>query len=281
MNELTTFANPQVLEFYKALPFNYFGSVEKQAESLASQNAVLSQPVLDQLLKKGGMRCLDVGCGAGWLANSIAYYYKLSTTGIDFNPVVVQRAREVAHFLKLNTTFSVEDLFLYKPQHTFDVACSMGVLHHTDNCHKAVQHICRNIISDKGYVYIGLYHYYGRKSFLEHFTRLKEQGYSEEQLYQRFKELRSGLTDETHTRSWFRDQAIHPHETQHTLEEMVEILKREDMTLISTSINRFEQFNSLEKLFELEKMYEDLGRSRLKENKYFPGFFTFLARKNI
>lgn len=33
---------------------------------------------------------LEIGCGAGWLSNSIAYYYGLDVTGIDFNPKAIE-----------------------------------------------------------------------------------------------------------------------------------------------------------------------------------------------
>jgi hypothetical protein len=72
---------------------------------------------------------------------------------------------------------------------------------------------------------------------------------------------------------------LHPHETQHTLAEMVEVLHANRMELVSTSINRFQRINRLEDLFEAEKSLAQRGEEALAEKRYFPGFFTFLARR--
>ena len=95
MTSTKTFANPSVLEFYKELPFNYSESVEQQAESVRVRDSVLAYPVLADLLKPK-TNVVEVGCGAGWLSNSIAYHYGSNVTAIDFNPVAVERAQAVA-----------------------------------------------------------------------------------------------------------------------------------------------------------------------------------------
>ena len=73
--------------------------------------------------------------------------------------------------------------------------------------------------------------------------------------------------DKVHLFSWFRDQVLHPHETQHTMEEVNEILKDNNMKVVWSSIEGD------------EKLYEDVARKKLLNNEYWPGFFTFLARK--
>ena len=116
---LKSYANAQVLEFYKTLPFNYYSSVEKHGSIIRKRNPVKTYSVLPPLLKRG-TRVIDVGCGTGWLANCIAYYYPCQVTGIDFNPVAINRAREAASYLKVGTEFWVGDLFLYQPREPFD-----------------------------------------------------------------------------------------------------------------------------------------------------------------
>jgi len=276
--ETQSFANPEVLEFYKSLPFNYQDSVENQVKAIRSRDSVSAYPVLPPLLKKG-VSVLEVGCGTGWLSNAISFYYKSSVLGLDFNPVAIARAREVAQAMKLKASFEVADLFVYQPNTIFDVVVSLGVLHHTDNCQAAVRRICLDFVRPGGHVMIGLYHQYGRQPFLAHFQEMKESGATEKEMLARYRELHP-LKDETHLMSWFRDQVLHPHETQHTLAEMLPILKETGMELVSTSINRFQPIDSVEKLLEEEITYRDIGRERLQENKYFPGFFVFLARKS-
>lgn len=272
-----TFANPTVLEFYKELPFNYQDSVENQVKTIRGRNSVSAYPILPPLLGKS-VSVLEVGCGTGWFSNNISFYYKSSVTGIDFNPVAIARATEVARSLKLTTKFEVADLFVYQPQTPFDVVVSLGVLHHTDNCQAAVRRLCTNCVRPGGHVMIGLYHLYGREPFLNHFQEMKDSGATEPEMLARYREIHP-LKDETHLMSWFRDQVLHPHETQHTLAEMLPILQETGMELVSTSINRFQAIDSVEKLLEEEITYREVAVERLQSNKYFPGFFIFLARK--
>jgi 2-polyprenyl-3-methyl-5-hydroxy-6-metoxy-1,4-benzoquinol methylase len=276
--ETQTFANFEVLEFYKSLPFNYQDSVENQVKTIRSRDSVSAYPVLPPLLKKS-VSVLEVGCGTGWLSNAISFYYKSSVLGLDFNPVAIARARKVAQAMKLKASFEVADLFVYQPNTLFDVVVSLGVLHHTDNCQAAVRRICLDFVRPGGHVMIGLYHQYGRQPFLDHFQEMKERGATEKEMLAQYRELHP-LKDETHLMSWFRDQVLHPHETQHTLAEMLPILQETGMQLVSTSINRFQPINSVEELLEEEITYRDIAVQRLQENKYFPGFFVFLAQKN-
>ncbi len=279
--EKQTYANSEVLEFYKELPFNYKLSVKEHVNAIRKQDAVAAYPALAFLLEPG-VSVLEVGCGAGWLSNNMAYHYSTSVDGIDFNPVVIERARKVAEAMKLKTSFHVADLFLYEPETQYDIVVSLGVLHHTNNCQAAIQRLCKDFVRPGGYVMIGLYHVYGRQPFLDHFDEMKAVGATEEEMLTRYRELHSILNDEVHLASWFRDQVLHPHETQHTLKEIAPILKELGMELISTSINQFDPIESLEKLFDEEKKYHDLAVQRLQQNQYFPGFFVFLAqRKDI
>jgi len=273
-----TYANPTVLEFYRSLPFNYRDSVEEQVKAIRSTNAIATYPVLPPLLGSG-VSVLEVGCGTGWLSNSMNFYYQARVLGIDFNPVAIARAQKVAREMKLKTNFQVEDLFLYQPKMPFEVVVSLGVLHHTNNCAAAVQRLCEHFVAPGGHIMVGLYHKYGRQPFLDSFQEMKERGATEAEMLARYRSLHSQLKDETHLFSWFRDQVLHPHETQHTVAEMLPILKESGMELVSTSLNRFQPIQSVDQLIAEESQYEDIARQRLKENKYFPGFFVFLARK--
>lgn len=53
-----------------------------------------------------------------------------------------------------------------------------------------------------------------------------------------------------------------------------------ELELVTTSINRFQPISDRELLFDLELGYEETSRRALfEENRYFPGFFTALARR--
>ena len=177
----------------------------------------------------------------------------------------------------MNSEFYTSDLFTFNEKKNFDIIVSLGVLHHTNNCHEAIKNLFR--FSKKGsYIFLGLYHKYGREPFLNHFKNLKNQ--NQEYKFQVYKELHQNISDEKKLLSWFRDQVLHPHETQHTLKEVSAIFKNNNFEIISTSINKFEKFNYLEDLFELEKSYEKISYEKLEKKEYFPGFFIVVARDN-
>ena len=260
-----TFANNDVLAFYKALPFNYRDNVEEHAESIIKKSN--PYPQLDTILKRK-VKVLDVGCGAGWFSNSIAFHKKCLVDGIDYNPIAIERAKSIAEYMYLdNVTFNVVDIFKYESEQSYDLAVSLGVLHHTNDCKEGVRRVC-SFVKSNGHICIGLYHKYGRKPFLEEFENMKSNGSSEEEMYIRYCELDSRFTDETHSRSWFRDQVLHPHETTHTMKEMTELLNEFNMEVIYTTVENEEE------------TYYDLGKKYLKDNMYYPGFFMFIARKN-
>lgn len=273
-----TFANPTVLEFYKELPFNYQETAAEQARAIRERNSLEAYPLLAPYLRRQ-TRVLEVGSGTGWFSNSIAYYQHSSVIGIDFNPVAVERARAVAKALGLATEFRVEDLFLYEPEKRFDMVVSLGVLHHTNDCHAGMRRVFDRYLAPGGHAFIGLYHEYGRRPFLDHFASMKAAGASEEAMFLRYRRMNPHLQDDVQARSWFRDQVLHPHETQHTLAEVLEVMKTSGMEMIATSINRFEAIRSVKDLLEQERGYREIGLQRLQEDRYFPGFFLVLSKK--
>ena len=104
-----------------------------------------------------------------------------------------------------------------------------------------------------------------------------------------YSKIHTNLKDKIHLESWFRDQVLHPHETLHTMEEIMPILDSEKMILTSTSVNKFENINynknkgydksQLLEIFKKEKEMKDISEKALLEKKYYPGFFTFFAER--
>ena len=277
--------NNEVLEFYKTLPFNYYGTIEQQVESLLKLKPIEEiYPPLKGLISTCE-NLLDIGCGPGWLTNSIAQHYKKEILGLDFNPHAIERAQAVAKKLNLKSKFLCEDLFKFsanrrQKKEGFDLIISLGVLHHTDDCIGAIKAICENLLKKDGFLFIGLYHEPGRKPFLKYFEDLMGNGLNHEELLLKYKELQP-LKDETHLRSWFRDQVLHPHETLHTIEEIVQLLPELGCKLVSTSINKFADIKDLQGLVSEEKTMRQISEQRIAEKKYFPGFFVFLLQKEM
>jgi len=273
-----SFANQEVLNFYRELPFNVFQNEGEHRRFIKSGISLRSHPVLAELISEE-TRVLEVGCGMGRFSAQLADQYDALVTAIDFNPDVIAYAIRSAELLKLRVDYQTSDLFVFEPSERFDVCISLGVLHHTNDCLAAIAHCLNRFLKQGGHFYVGLYHLYGRKPFLVHFKELIKNGAKEEDLFKEYARLDNGKTDPTYLRSWFRDQVLHPHETQHTLKEITEVCAKSGARLVKTSINQFEDFETEAELFEREVEYEQVSRRWLAEGKYFPGFFTALYRK--
>ena len=143
-----------VRTFYEALPFNYHGGVESSAEAVEANPVAAVYPDLHTLLASGRVRrALELGCGAGWLTNTLAMHYGVRMTAIDFTAPALARARDVARRLGVtgSTEFIEADLFTYQSPTPFDLVVSMGVLHHTGDARGGVLHAA-SLVAPGGHV---------------------------------------------------------------------------------------------------------------------------------
>ena len=157
----------------------------------------------------------------------------------------------------------------------FDLIISLGVLHHTNNCKEAIKYICK-FGAPNSYIFLGLYHKYGREPFLKHFKNISNK--SDEYKFQEYKKLHY-LKDEKKLYSWFRDQVLHPHETQHTFEEIKNIFDSINYTMSLTSINKFKKINKFSDIINDEKELKNYSEMKIKKKEYYPGFFITIAKK--
>jgi len=272
-----------VRAFYCSLPFNFDGRVESSAEEVEANPVRSTYPDLHALLSGGGVaRALELGCGTGWLTNTLARHYGVEVTAVDFSPPALVRARAVAARLGIGsrTRFVESDLFEFADAARYDLVLSLGVLHHTGDAPAGVRHAA-SFVAPGGHLHLGLYHAPGRRVFLDALRGLAARE-GEDAAFECYRSLdHARQADATLLHSWFRDQVFHPHETQHTLREVVPWLSAAGLGLASTSINRFEPLGDLESLYALEDRYTELARRALEvERRYFPGFFTVLARRH-
>ena len=270
----------RVRGFYEAMPFNYYSSSEAALARLEA-NPIETYPDLDALLCEDSVKTvLEIGCGAGWATNAMARHYGKHVTGVDMTQRALERAQEVARLGGTGdfTRFVRADLFDFQPETPADVTVSIGVLHHTRDCRMAFDHVA-GFVPPGGYLFVGLYHLYGRRVFLKLFSDIVAAS-GEDAAFDHYRRLNPALQDESHLRSWFRDQVLHPHETQHTLEEVMHWLDAAGLDLESTSINRFGAVDDRAALILAEVALEALSWQRnVQEERYFPGFFTVLCRR--
>ena len=176
--------------------------------------------------RERALRVLDVGCGAGWFVNSCAHYYGALGHGLDINPVVLRQARSVARLMpgcEARAASSAADVFAFEPDSPSTssirwASCTIRPIAtrrsagRSSGSRRAAT--CTSACTT----------YYGRRPFLDHFAKLRATGRTSRELYARVPRLNPDISDATHLLSWFRDQVLHPHETQHTYEEIQELL---------------------------------------------------------
>ena len=251
-----------VLNFYRNLPFNYHSDKKLLAAEIRRANPLRAYPPLIEGLRLRP-NLLDVGSGSGWLVNAAAFHHGCAARGIDFNPVVVERARETGRLLDVDVEFEVADLFTYRPGKRFQLVTSIVVLHHTADCFGAIRHIGRTLVDEVG--------------------RMRRSGNSQDAMFAAFRQLyceKAKKEDETLISSWFRDQVLHPRGTSHTLDEILDLLPECGFTLEFTSINNFASLPIDRRLLkEQEKTFEKISEEALSNSRFFPRFFVFMARR--
>ncbi len=284
----------KVKEFYEELPFNYEETSDEQVQTICRVNQLQAYPPLDNLLSENpNYTLLDLGCGTGWFSNSAAYWYGIDTTGVDSCSKAVMQARAASETLRQQDKVRIINADLFEIQNvlspSFDVVNSMGVLHHTKDCYRGFR-VAASMLKENGYILIGLYHKYGRQALLEMFQSVRERialavsdsqrAAIEKEGFTLWKELHNKSSSQCFLRSWYRDQCLHPHETQWTLREILEWCRDSNIEPLRTSLNRFEEEPDWKKLVSEEVEQRELGYQRTyNEKKYFPGFFVIWGSK--
>ena len=111
----------------------------------------------------------------------------------------------------------------------FDFVISNGVLHHTGDCRGAFARISR-LARPGGYVIVGLYNAFSR---LIHYGRVglyRLTGITSRVLDPHFTKIGA----EGKREAWFRDQYCHPHETCHTLGEVLGWMEEDGLEFVNS-----------------------------------------------
>jgi len=206
----------RVLGFYERYPFPTYEQTDSPETLRRKAEAGLFASLLDRQLPYDA-RILDAGCGTGQLPIFLSLAER-RTVGIDFSfPSLVEGKRFIRRFGLERVNLVQMDLFLLGlKEESFDCVISTGVLHHTGDPRRAFQGLCR-LVRPGGHVLIGLYNRYARiplrlRGWIFRVTgrRLEFLDYV----------LRHGR-DEKKKHIWFMDQYANPHESVHTVDEVM------------------------------------------------------------
>ena len=182
-----------------------------------------------------------------------------------------------------NVHFTQMNLFRpsFKPA-SFDLVVSNGVLLTTSDPFLGFKSIAR-LVAPGGYILIGLYHKYGR--LITDARRLIFRWTGDRFLWLD-PNLRDKSLSEARKRAWFADQYKHPHETKHTIGQVLSWFRETGFSFVRSfpRSKPFQPFSEKEGLFKPEEPGNALDRLIVESGMAFRGsreggFFTLIGRR--
>jgi len=237
-----------VKAFYEKNPFPNYDDLDNIGSLIKRAREGLFAKLLDEQIPFRA-RILEVGCGTGQLSNFLSIAKRtVFAADISLNSLSLGQGFKEKNKLK-NVYFLQMNLFesAFKAK-SFDLVICNGVLHHTSDPLTGFKAIS-SLVKENGYILIGLYHKYGR--IITDIRRFifKLSGNRFGFLDPRLKNLKGIKRD-----IWFTDQYKNPHESKHTIKEVLSWFKQTGFQFVK-SIPRarlFGTFSENEKLFKPE-----------------------------
>jgi 2-polyprenyl-3-methyl-5-hydroxy-6-metoxy-1,4-benzoquinol methylase len=218
----------RVKSFYEEHPFPNYEGLEEFGElvSKGSQNAFSAN-----LLKAIGYNktVLECGCGTGQLS----HFLQLNNNhvlGVDMSLSSLRLAIEHKHQNGLaRSGFAQMNIFnLAVKDASFDVVISHGVLHHTFNARRAFGVIARKA-KPGGVVMVGLYNSYARIPSWVRSKIILVTGSNIDYV------VRNRIKDRRKAEIWIKDQYYNPHETWHSIGEVLKWFDENDIEYLNCS----------------------------------------------
>ena len=222
----------KVTSFYKESPFPNYKSNDDKSTILDKGNKnYLASKFKNFIGYKKDV--LEVGCGTGQLA----IYFALGTNNrvVGLDPTI-ESLKLAADFSKKqnidNIDFINADIFDdVLADKYFDFIWCNGVLHHTKDPYKAFRVLIKSL-KNEGYVLIGLYNKFGRIRTV--FRRYMFKIFGSKYLDIFDPTLRNLKNNEEERKAWIRDQYIHPIESLHTIDNVLEWFNKNDIEFINS-----------------------------------------------
>lgn len=272
----------QIKAFYEQTPFPDYEDLDSTSSLKKKAERGIFARLLDRQIPYG-TKILEAGCGTGQLTNFLALTAGRTVFGTDMclNSLKLAQAFKKRNDIE-NAAFFQMNLFrpIFKPE-SFHLVISNGVLHHTSDPQLGFEALLR-LVKPGGFIVIGLYHRYGR--VWTDFRRLifNLTGNQFKFLDAR---LRQRTVSEKRKHVWFMDQYKNPHESKHTINEVLGWFDQVGVEFINSIPKCVPSDNSLdEKLFEKKSKGTFLGRlakemAMAANGAAEGGFFIMLGRK--
>ena len=246
-----------VRAFYARYPFPTYEPTDSPGVLAQKAQAGVFASLLDRQIPYTA-RVLDAGCGTGQLPIFLSLPGR-RTVGIDFSsPSLMEGRRFIRRFDLKDVDLVQMDLFaLGLKERSFDYVISTGVLHHTADPYGAFQGLCR-LLRSGGYILVGLYN---RCARIPSIVRRRIFRYTGRRLEWLDYVLRHGR-NEAKKHIWFMDQYANPHETVHTVDEVMRWFAANEIECVGVvpRLTPGAPLTPADRLFEPVPMGTRLGR---------------------
>jgi SAM-dependent methyltransferase len=271
-----------VKQFYEETPFPNYDDVDSRDSLAAKARRSVFPAALDEQIPENAI-VLEAGCGTGQLTNFLGSSWKRRVIGGDICLNSLRLAKEFrdrnlihnAGFLQMN---------LFHPpfrDESFDLIISNGVLHHTGDPEAGMAALIKKL-KPGGIISIGLYNSYARLPTLWRRWLFERFGKSFHVLDPR---LRRPHHNASRVEAWYADQYTHPHESKHSMDEVLTWFARHDIDFLG-GIPHPDGSQSAgdERLFEIHSKGSRLTRvatqlSMLLSGGADGGLFIMIGRK--
>lgn len=218
----------KVRSFYEENPFPSYEGLEEFGELVGKG---YQNPFTVKLLKSIGYNKLILECGCG--TGQLTHFLQLNNNeilGIDLSLSSLSLALEHKRRNQLTrSSFAQMNIFqLAVKDEAFDVVISHGVLHHTFDARRAFAKIARKV-KPGGVIIVGLYNYFAR---IPTWMRAKVIGIFGPQIDF---VVRSRIYDARKADIWIKDQYYNPHETWHSLDDVLQWFRENDIEFLNAS----------------------------------------------
>ena len=207
-----------VKAFYEETPFPNYDDIDSRESLVAKARQGVFAALLDEQLPDGAI-VLEAGCGTGQLTNFLGLSWKRRVFGGDICLNSLRLANGFRERYRIaNAGFLQMNLFRppFRDGRLDAVICN-GVLHHTGDARLGFEALLHKV-KPGGLILIGLYNSYARLPTLWCRWAFERFGH---RLYLLDRRLTSAQMNEGRWQAWFRDQYRHPHETRHSIDEVL------------------------------------------------------------
>jgi len=206
-----------VKAFYEETPFPNYDDLDSRESLGRKARRSIFADLLNAQIPHDAI-VLEAGCGTGQLTNflGMAPYRKVVGGDICLNSLRLAKAFRDRYSIRNNAFLQMN---LFRPPFrdlSFDLIVSNGVLHHTGDPAGGFAALVRKL-KPGGIILVGLYNSYARLPTLWRRALFERFG---ESLYFLDSRLRDPANADRR-RAWFMDQYRHPHESSHSMDEVL------------------------------------------------------------